>query len=188
MDGYPSVSSHSHSQHLTAATASRPDCDPGKSQAQCGVTVSYQCLGSVSPPYDTRTLEPSFRRRRGQMTCMPLVSSEGGRLFKKGSFELGQQCVCVCVFMWKVAAVSHAIKERPPPDNHTGIHSSLRSNTGVLWHLQTGDRTYSGLPVVSINPFPFSTTAQALEDITYTHMHIKENATLFNNSNAIFMG
>lgn len=32
-----SVSSYSHLQHLTAAAALRPDCDPGQSQAHCGV-------------------------------------------------------------------------------------------------------------------------------------------------------
>lgn len=157
MEAYPSVSSDSHLQHLTAATASRLECGPGKSQAQCGVTVSYQCLGSVSPPDDT---EPKGRASDGGEdrwhACRSVHLREGGFL-KRLFWTRREMRARLCVFVWKVVAVSHAINERPP-DNHTGIRSSPRSSTGVLWHLQTGDRTYPGLPVVFINLFPFSTT------------------------------
>lgn len=54
MEGDLSVSSDSHLQHLTAATASRPDRDPGQIQAQCGVTrcrtdAQGACLHQMTP-------------------------------------------------------------------------------------------------------------------------------------------
>lgn len=85
-----SVSSDSHLQHLTAAAASRPDRDPVQSQAWCGVTRCRADARGVRLRQMTPELEGrGFKRRRGQMTCMPLGSSKGGRgFFKKGVFEL----------------------------------------------------------------------------------------------------
>lgn len=93
-----SVSSDSHLQHLTAAAASRPDRDPVQSQAWCGVTRCRADARGVRLRQMTPELEGrGFKRRRGQMTCMPLGSSKGGRgFFKKGVFEL---CWGVCVFV-----------------------------------------------------------------------------------------
>lgn len=62
MEGDLSVSSDSHLQHLTAAAASRPDHDPGQSQAQCGVTrCRTDVRGSVPPPDDTRAEGPGVQ-------------------------------------------------------------------------------------------------------------------------------
>lgn len=160
MEGDLSVSSDSHLQHLTAAAASRPDRDPEQSQARCGVTrcrtdARGACLHQMTPgPKGSDGGEDRWHACRS-------VCLREKRLLKR----LFEECVLSCV--WKATAVSHAIKERPP-DTGAGVRSH---HTGVLWHLQTGGHTHSGLPAVFINLFSFSTTAQTLVGFTCTHMH-----------------
>lgn len=116
-------------------------------------TVSYRRPGSVPPPNDTRAEGPGFRRRRGQMTCMPLGSSEGGRLFKKGLWAGWGVCVFVC----ERRRLSATQLRRGPliPMLAYCMFAKHHTGTGVLWHLQTGGRTHSGLPMVFINLFSF---------------------------------
>lgn len=55
-------------------------------------TSGGACLHQMTPELKGR----GFRRRRGQMTCMPLGSSKGGRLFKKRLWAGWGVCVFVC--------------------------------------------------------------------------------------------
>lgn len=122
---------------------------------QCPTNAWGVCLHQMTPEPKGRASDGGEDRWHA---CRSVHLREGG--FLKRLFWTRREMrarLCVCVFVWKVVAVSHAINERPP-DNHTGIRPSPRSSTGVLWHLQTGGRTYPGLPVVFINLFPFSTT------------------------------
>lgn len=50
--------------------------------------------------------------------CRSVRLREGGAFLKRGSLSFAEECVYSCV--WKAAAVSHAIKERPH-DTHAGI-------------------------------------------------------------------
>lgn len=101
-----------------------------------------------------------FRRRRGQMTCMPLGSLKGGRLFKKGLWA-GQG---VCVFVFERRWLSAMQLRRGPliPTLANWTFATHHTGRSVLWHLQTGGRTRSGLPMLFINLFSFSTTANTL--------------------------
>lgn len=66
MEGDLSVSSDSHLQHLTAVAAWRPDRDPGRSQALCGVTqcrtdARGACLQQMTPELKGREVQTTAR-------------------------------------------------------------------------------------------------------------------------------
>lgn len=110
-DGNPSVSSDIHLQHLTAVAAPRPVRDPGQSQAWCGVTrcrtdARGACLHQMTPELGWSS-DIGKDRWHG---CHSVCLGEGSSL--KWAFELDEERVSVCAL--KAAAVSHAIKERPP--------------------------------------------------------------------------
>lgn len=116
----PSVSLNSHLQHLTAITAASPDHDPVRSQTRCGVTqcrtdAQGACLHHMTP--EPKSCGSDSGEDRWD-ACRSVHLRERGVL-KKGSLSR-LRSVCICV--WKAAAVSYAIKERPP-DTHPGIHS-----------------------------------------------------------------
>lgn len=130
--------------------------------------VSYERSGSMPVPHDTRAKGSRFRRRRGQMTRMPLGLSNGERLFKGPLSRLRSGRICVQERLW----LSAVQLQRGPS---IPIQVSHHRNKSVLQHLQTGGHTPSGLPVVFINLLCFSTMARTFRGFTGTQK-LKGNA------------